>query len=601
MSEISDIITIEQADTLFGLFLQRYQRSPLQPAYRHYDHDAKSWLDITWRDVATQVARWQAALKAENLQAGDRVAINLKNCIEWVFYDQAALGLGLILVPLYPDDRPENVAYILQDANVKILLLQNNKQWRRLAPSITEAHELKRVVIQSTDGTPLIAPAVTAASWLNHPQAELCHSPSAGDELASIIYTSGTTGKPKGVMLSHRNILSVAYGALTGIDILHSDLFLSFLPLSHTLERTAGYYLPMMTGSTVAYARSVTQLGEDMQQTKPTVMVAVPRVFERVYSKLHTQLKEKSFISKTLFNATTHIGLHRFEHHQQRRSWHPKLLFWPLLNKLVASKVQQRFGGKMRVLVSGGAPLPQSVSELFTGLGLCILQGYGLTETSPVISVNYPDKNRLTSVGVPIQGVKVKIGHNDELLVKGPGNMLGYWRNEEATAKTINADGWLHTGDQGRISETGHLYITGRIKDILVMNNGEKVPPGDLESAILMDSTFEQVLVLGEGQSFLSALLVLNPDSWPALAASLGLEAENPNSLKHKILHQYVIKRLRALLTSFPSYAKIRQISVYTAAWTVENDLMTPTMKLKRANIIAHHQTDIEYIYQKNI
>jgi long-chain acyl-CoA synthetase len=594
----TDVINLEQANTLFGLFLERQKRSPNHAAFRSYDIDSKSWVDTTWLELAVQIARWQAALKAESLQPGDRVAINLNNCVEWVCFDQAALGLGLVLVPLYPDDRPDNIAYILQDADVKVLLIQNSRQWKSLLPSITSAHSLQRVVIQNPHDISFSEPATSGESWLDNDPIVLQNTPSAPNELASIIYTSGTTGRPKGVMLSHQNMLSVASAALKGIEILNTDLFLSFLPLSHTLERTAGYYLPMMAGATVAYARSIPQLAEDMSQVRPTVMIAVPRIFERIHNKLQVQLADRSAIARRLFNATVSIGLHRFEKQQQRQSWHPKLLLWPLLNKLVATKVQLRFGGRIRILVSGGAALPKPVSELFSGLGFCILQGYGLTETSPIISVNYPNENIPTSVGQVIHNVNVKIGDNQELLVKGPGNMLGYWHNDAATADTINDNGWLRTGDQAHISETGHIYITGRIKDILVMSNGEKVPPGDIESALLMDNLFEQVLLLGEGQAFLAALLILNSDNWPALASSLALDANDSVSLNDKALHQHLVKRCRELLAHFPAYAKIRRVSVHLAPWTVENNLMTPTMKIKRPKVIAHHQNNIDQIYQ---
>jgi len=594
----TDVISAEQAGTLFGLFRERLQRSPQQTAYRSFNSATKQWFDATWLEVAAQVARWQAALNTEHLQPGDRVAINLRNCVEWVTFDQAALGLGLVLVPLYPDDRPDNVAYILRDANVKVLLLQNSKQWQRLKPSITAEHELKRVLIQNHDTVSLGGPTSYVNDWLGNDDAELLNTPGQPHELASIIYTSGTTGRPKGVMLSHQNMLSVAYGGLRCIDILPSDLFLSFLPLSHTLERTAGYYLPMMAGATVAYARGIPQLAEDMLQVKPTALIAVPRIFERIYTRVHSQLKDKPPLAQRLFHKAVAVGLQRFEYQQKRQRWQPSLLLWPLFDKLIASKIKQRMGGNMRIILSGGAALSQTVAELFIGLDFCLLQGYGLTETSPVISVNAPENNYPSSVGTIIPGVEVKIGDNDELLARGTGVMLGYWHNDEATSQTIDSEGWLHTGDQARISDTGHIYITGRIKDILVMSNGEKVPPGDIEAAILMNPLFEQVLVLGEGQSFLAALIVLNADNWPELAQTLGLDEKDPNSLTDKLLHSTIAKRLRASLSTFPAYAKIRQVALYLEPWTVDNDLMTPTMKIKRPKVIAHHQSDIDKIYQ---
>ncbi|MFW5451420.1 MAG: AMP-dependent synthetase/ligase [Methylophagaceae bacterium] len=594
---LTDTIPQEQAGTLYGLFRERLKRSPHDTAYRSYSNETKSWYDVTWEEVATQVARWQDALAKEDLEPGDRVAINLKNCKEWVIFDQAAMGLGLVVVPLYPDDRPDSVAYILQDADIKLLFLQNAAQWKRLAPSITEEHHLKRVVINNFDDDELTEPAAYAQQWLPDNWGVVRDWDTDPHSLASIIYTSGTTGRPKGVMLSHHNMLSVASGALVYFDVLPSDIFLSFLPLSHTLERTAGYYLPIMAGATVAYARGIPQLADDMQTVKPSIMIAVPRIFERIYTKLQAQLADKSVIAKGLFKTTAAMGWARFQYQQGRGWWRPSFLLWPIFEKLVASKVQEKMGGNMRLILSGGAALPQPVSKLFIGLGMLLLQGYGLTETSPVISVNEPDNNDPASVGRAIPGVAVMIGNNDELLARGPGNMLGYWNNHKATAQTIDAQGWLHTGDQARISDSGHIYITGRIKDILVLSNGEKVPPGDIEAAILMDDTFEQALVIGEGESFLSALLVLNSDNWFSLAKEHGLDGFNHDSLNDKALHSEITQRLRKLLHEFPAYARIRRVTLTLEPWTVENDLMTPTMKIKRPKVIAHHQTDIDKMY----
>ena len=593
-----DVISTDEAQTLYGLFQERLKRSPEQVAYRSYDSETQTWYDTTWQQVAEQVTRWQAALLAEGLEPGDRVALNLRNCKEWAFFDQAAMGLGLVVVPLYPDDRPDNVAYILHDADVKLVLLQNANQWKRLAPSITEEHHLRRVVINNKEDEQLDAPAIYADEWLPESSSVLHNSETQADQLASIIYTSGTTGRPKGVMLSHHNMLSVSSGALQYFDIFTDDVFLSFLPLSHTLERTAGYYLPMMAGATIAYSRGIPQLGEDMIQTKPSVIIAVPRVFERIYARLQNQLASKSIIAKFLFKATVTIGWTRFLHQQKRAWWHPGFMLWPVFNKLVASKVQQRLGGNMRLIVTGGAALPQQVAKLFLGLGQNLIQGYGLTETSPVISVNEPDNNYPASVGRPLPGITVKIGDNNELLVQGPGNMLGYWNNHKATAQTIDSQGWLHTGDQAKIGDSGHIYITGRIKDILVLSNGEKVPPSDVEAAILMEDIFEQALIVGEGESHLSALLVLNSEHWFTLAKQHQLDAFDTNSLTNKKLHSEMIQRLRQLLYSFPAYAKIRRVTLTLEPWTLDNDLLTATLKVKRNKVIEHHQADIDKMYQ---
>jgi len=596
-----DIISAEIAGTLDGLLYQRVRRTPDAVAYRGYDAARKLWTESTWHEVGQATARWQAALAAEELQPGERVALQLRNSREWVYFDQAALACALVVVPLYTDDRPENVAYILRDSAARVLLVQDLAAWKRLAPLLRDHGELKRVLILNApetlpDTADLDDRVRFAADWLPADHGAL--APRAGDPhaLASIVYTSGTTGRSKGVMLSHYNMLSIAHAALTMIDVFQEDLFLSFLPLSHTLERTGGYYLPMMTGSTVAYARSVPQLADDLLAIRPTALIAVPRIFERVFVRIHAQLDKQSALARALFRLTNRVGWRRFERQQRRAGWHPKLLAWPLLKRLVADRITARLGGRLRLAVSGGAALPAPVAKTFISLGVPILQGYGLTETSPVISVNLPLDNDPVSVGFPLNGVEVRIGEGDELLVKTPGMMLGYWNNHAATAEVIDSAGWLHTGDQARIAR-GRIYITGRIKDILVLSNGEKVPPMDMEMAICLDQSIDQALVVGEGRPYLSAILVLNPDGWLGLARHYGLDDYAEASLDDEKLRNHFVAVIRQLLSDFPGYAKVRRVILTREPWTVDNGLLTPTLKVKRALVLAKFTDRIEALY----
>ncbi|NOR40983.1 MAG: AMP-binding protein, partial [Gammaproteobacteria bacterium] len=346
-----DIISTEIAGTLDGLMVQRVKRTPDAIAYRSFDAERNSWCDTSWKEVGVEISRWHAALAAEGLGPGDRVAVHLRNSREWVYFDQAALACGLVVVPLYTDDRPDNVAYIMDDSAVKVLLVQDTANWKRLGPALAGQEDLQRVLILNP---PKSSPAEVlqdervryVADWLPKEAAPLVEREGDPHALASIVYTSGTTGRPKGVMLSHYNMLSIAHSALTMIDVFQEDLFLSFLPLSHTLERTAGYYLPVMSGSTVAYARSILQLADDLQHIRPTVMIAVPRIFERVFSRIQGQLEKQSALKRALFKLTTRIGWHRFERQQQRAGWTPGLLAWPLLDRLVANKVKVKLGGR---------------------------------------------------------------------------------------------------------------------------------------------------------------------------------------------------------------------------------------------------------------
>ncbi|WP_417550386.1 AMP-dependent synthetase/ligase [Methylophaga sp.] len=593
---VNDYISPEKAQTLYGLFCERVKLSPDKDAYGYFDDG--SWQSLSWLQVADSVQHWQKALQQENLRKGDRVALNLRNSKEWIFFDLAALSLGLVVVPLYPDDRPDNVAYILQDADVRLLILNSTKQWSAIKAVLPEEYNLKRIVIVNDESNDNDPPLTSMAAWLEQADSDIVISPAEADQLASIIYTSGTTGRSKGVMLSHQNMLSVAYGSLQFFEILPDDIFLSFLPLSHTLERTGGYYLPMMAGSKVVFSRSIPLLAEDMRQVQPTIMIAVPRIFERIYDRVQKQLSEGNWIRHLIFKSAMNVGWKRFHYQQGRKYWFPSLLLWPLLNKLVVSKFHQRLGGKLRLAVSGGAALPSYAAKMFIGLDLTLLQGYGLTETSPVISVNEPSSNDPASVGRPIQGVEVRIGQDEELQVKGPGNMLGYWNNHKTTAQTIDADGWLHTGDKALINDSGHIYIIGRIKDILVLNNGEKVPPGDIEAAIISNGLIEQALVLGEGQPYLSALLVINGEKWPQIAQQLGLDPLLKDSVNSKVLQQHFVRLLRQWLFEFPAYARIRRVYLMLEPWTIENGLLTPTLKVKRALVLEKFKPQIQAMYK---
>jgi long-chain acyl-CoA synthetase len=598
-----DLITAEAAGTLDGLFFERVHRTPDLVAYSNHDKVTGRWVDSSWREVARHISRWRAALAEEGFEAGDRAAICLRNCMEWVYFDQAVLGEGLVSVPLYTEDRPDNVAYILHDAAVKLLLLQNIRQWKALVPALSGNTALTRVLILESPGAdeksavPADDPRLRFVDdWLPDIAQDATRREGDPHALASIVYTSGTTGRPKGVMLSHYNMLSVAHAAVASVDCYQQEVFLSFLPLSHTLERTAGYYLPIMAGATVAHARSVLQLAEDLVTVKPTILIAVPRIFERVHGRIMDQLERKSPLARSLFHTTVRIGWRHFQWRQRRASWSPALLLYPLLKKIVGDKVTAKLGGRLRFAISGGAALPLPVARTFIGLGLEILQGYGLTETSPVISVTRHGNNDPASVGEPLRGMEVRIGNNDELLVKSPGVMLGYWNNHAATAEMIDREGWLHTGDQARI-EDGNIYITGRIKDILVLSNGEKIPPTDMESAICLDALFEQALVAGEGKAYLSALIVLSSDLWFGFAKEQGLDPFARESLEDNRLQKKVLSRVQQQLHDFPGYARIRRVCLTLDPWTVENGLLTPTLKVKRARVLEQFSEKIEALY----
>lgn len=596
-TQTMDVITPDQAGTLHGLFVERVRRTPEKVAYRHFQQDV--WRDFTWRETRDEVARWQAALAGLKLQPGDRVAIMLRNCPQWVMFDQAAMSLGLVVVPLYTVDRPDNMAYIINDAGVRALLFETAEQWQALSTVRDQLGGVVRFVSidKLANGND---PHLKSMAEFLPPAASLQPAPPCQmNELASIIYTSGTTGKPKGVMLSHANMLINAHACLDTFIVRGDDLLLSFLPLSHTFERTLGYYLTVMTGATVAFARSIPLLSEDLQIIRPTMLISVPRIYERVYGAIKVKLDEGSALKRTLFNLTVETGWSRFLHEQGRGTWKASFLLWPILQKLVAQKVLDKLGGHMRVAISGGAALPQEVSQVFVALGLPVVQGYGLTETSPVISGNHLENNFPDSVGQPIRDVQVRIGGQNELLVKGPNVMLGYWNNPEATRAMIDADGWLNTGDTVGISDTGHIYITGRIKEIIVMSNGEKVPPSDMEQAILSDLLFDQVMIFGEAHPYLVALVVLNPTAWPKFAKQVGVRPDMPESLTDSRVQAEVLHRIASHLRGFPGYANVHRALLLLEPWSVENGLLTPTLKLRRPEMVKRFAGEIKQLYQR--
>lgn len=589
-----DIISVETANTLSGLFKERVKRTPENAAYQQFNTQTQTWIKFNWQQIANEVAKWIAALSTENLAKGDRVAVMLKNCCEWVMLDQAALHLGLVTVPLYTNDRADNVAYILNDAGVKLLVIEGDTQWNQLESIKESISSVNKIVSLNACTNNNDERLTTTADWLpsnaDWPETEI-----AGiDDLASIVYTSGTTGKPKGVMLSHNNILKNAWSGLQAVTVYQQDQLLSFLPLSHTLERSIGYYLPIMSGSQVTYARSIPELGEDLLIIKPTILVSVPRIFERVYTKIKNGLNEKGAVANTLFSMAVTCGWRKFLIEQKRISWHPNQIMWPLLKKLVAGKVLQKLGGNMRFAISGGAALSPAISKTFIGLGLPIVQGYGLTETSPVISVNPLLDNVPASVGKTLPGIEVKIGKNDELLTRSECIMLGYWNNEEATKTIIDKEGWLHTGDKIRIIDE-HIFITGRLKEILVLSNGEKVPPGDMEMAIALNPLYEQVMIIGENYPFLSALIVVDSDKWKSFANRHDVD---PSAIENQTLLDIIIQDIANLLHDFPGYAQIHKVAIINKPWTVENGMLTPTLKLKRNIVIKQYLDIIDHLYE---
>jgi len=616
-------LMFDPAATIADVFALRCRTSPNAPAYREFSSASKEWVGYTWREIGDKVLRMREGLRRDGFQPGERIAIMLKNSSNWVLTDQGAFAHGMVPVPLFVDDRPDNVAFIINDADVKAIVIDGEEHWKRLKTVRDQLAPLKLILCMKPVIDPDEPRLKSLSDWLPEDAGIVERAPSTGSDLATIVYTSGTTGKSKGVMLSHRNILSNVESGLCVYDVYPEDVFLSFLPLSHMFERTCDYYLNMVSGASIAFSRSIPQLAEDFRTIQPTIIFSVPRIYERFLAAINEQLKKSSPTKQKMFDFAVKTGWAKFEYEHGRGAWSPSFLLWPILKKLVAEKLLARLGGKLKFAISGGAALSPAVAKVFVGLGLPICQGYGLSEASPLLTVNLLDKNDPTTIGTAVPGVELRVAENGGLLARGPNIMLGYWHNPEATREVLSEDGWLTTGDQVQIDERGFVRITGRLKDIIVMGNGEKIPPVDMELAIQLDPLFEQILIFGEAKPYLSAVTVLNDDEWARVAAANQLnlninpdrnqggagQADGNASDKDKDrdrdrnknrdrAEKFLVQRIAKQIKDFPGYAQVRKITIAPEKWTIDNGLMTPTLKLKRVVIFKKYASAIEAMYK---
>ena len=593
---VDDIISATQAQTLWGLFRERVRRSPDAVAYRHYDRTQGCWVDHRWAAVDERVGRFRAALARENMKPGDRVAILLGNGIDWACLDLAAHGSGLIVVGLYAHESAAGNACILGHSDARLVLLDTEARWKSLWPLHSEFPALEHVwICEGKLAAPVDGPIVHMLEEVLAPAAPPTQHVAAPSDVATFIYTSGTSGRPKGVMLSHRALLWNAQATAAVIPPRRNDVFLSILPLAHAFERTVGYYLPIMGGCTVAYARSPQELANDLATIRPTAMLGVPLLFERMAAAIQDKVAA-SAVKRKLLQTAASIGWHRFRTRQQKRSLGlAARAMWPFLERNVARPVLAAFGGRLRVAVSGGAPLEQSVPRMLIGLGLPLIEGYGLTEAAPVVSANTLEDNVPGSVGRPLQGVEVKIGAQDELLVRTPSIMTGYWKDAARTQQTIDANGWLSTGDIAELKE-GRIFLRGRLSDIIVLSIGEKVNPDVIEAQLTADPLFQQALVVGNRKPSLAAIIVLNADLWRVFAANKGLNPQQPNHRMSKVELQ---ARIVPLLADLPRYAQIRAIYLTLEPWTIEAGLLTPTLKVKRDSVAPLFAKALDDLYRE--
>ena len=600
------IKALDVLTTLPELLTHHLTVRPDDVAYKVYDNASKSWKDLTFKNVYDQVHAWRHAFAARSeLVRGDRVAMLLPNCPEAVFFDLSALSNTLVPVPLHAIDTPKSSAFILNDSGAKVLVTNKLLKWKQIREA-AETPEIRLVVItddKDCDDLEAPIPVMTKETFLKLGEtSQLPKEAPKATDLAALVYTSGTTGNPKGVMLTHRNVISNIQGALKNLQPSGHETFLSFLPLSHTFERTTSYYLALGLGYTTAFNRSIANLQADFREIRPTVLMSVPRVYEMIYAKLQDGLAKKSKFVRYLFDWAVEVGWRRFCRENglpvesSSRAWLDPFVAG-FLDKKVGSQLRTVFGDRIHLYISGGAALSPAVARTFFALGVPIYQGYGMTETSPIISVNKVGHNHPNTVGPALPNIEVRLGEGDELQVRGPTVMKGYWNREEATKAIFTEDGWLRTGDVCTIYPDGNIRITGRIKEIIVTSTGEKVPPADLESAITSDRLFSQCMVVGDDRPFIAAVAVVNPDEFKTVCGELGLDPTKPESLQDPAFRKAALKRIKTSTAGFPNYGVPRQVHCTLDAWTIDNGLLTPTLKMKRNLIRQRYTAEINALY----
>jgi len=562
------------------------------------------WTKISTDDVETSVRRLSLGFQALGLKPGDRIALLSENRPEWVMADFAALCAGAVTVPVYTSLPPDQVRYILDDAGVKIVVCSDLEMWRKVEAVRNALQALERVILVEGD-PPAGALALSDVAEMGQRLEEAepgrfdrtAEAVRPGD-LASIIYTSGTTGLPKGVMLSHANFVSNVVSLAEFIDFGESDTGLSFLPLSHVLERTSTFFL-FHVGAAMAYAESIEAVASNMVEVRPTIIVSVPRLFEKIYARVMDQVLAGSRLKRAIFVWALATGKKYAAKTIAGESIPTHLSFKnAVAAKLVFSKIIARTGGRIRYAICGGAPLSKDIAEFFYALGLRIMPGYGLTETSPVLTGSTPRRVRFGTAGVLIPRVEIRIADDGEILARGPNIMMGYYKNEADTREVLR-DGWLHTGDIGRFDEDGFLLITDRKKDIIVTSGGKNVAPQPIESLIQASPLIASAVVVGNSRKFVSALIVPDFDKLEAYAKAHGIVHKDRADLcRRPEVAAFLLDEVNRMTPGLASYERVKRIVVLDREFDLDMGEVTPTLKVRR-NIVERKYSDIiESLYQ---
>jgi long-chain acyl-CoA synthetase len=539
---------------------------------------------------------------------GDKVAIFSENRAGWAIADFAIQSAQGITVPIYATNTAEQAAYVINHCEAKIIFVSNRLQYEKLLTVRAQLPLLEQVIsFELFLGNPdLPVYSLYQLSESSYPvsaeersEIEALIKAIKSADLFTILYTSGTTGVPKGVMLSHANVIFDAHYGLEKLEAFGmNETFLSFLPLSHVLERTAGYYAPLMTGCHVAFCESVDKVVENMQEIGPTVMVSVPRLFEKIYTRIYEDVHQMHPLKRAFF----HLAIETGRQFISRRYINPKPLGlfgikYRFFDWMVFSKIRKRFGGKLKYFISGGAPLDKSINEFMWAIGIPTFEGYGLTETSPAVTLNSPWKVRFGSVGTPLPGTEVKLADDDELMIRGPQVMRGYYNAPEETAKVLQ-NGWLYTGDIAKIDEDGYVYIVDRKKEIIITSGGKNIAPQPLENELRMDKYISQAFVYGDRKPYLVAILTPNLERLIKMGQEEGLDYLDVEDLvaNQRVQKRYA-HRVQLINDKLPSYQTIKKFILLPRDFSVDGGELTPTLKLKRKIIQSKYQERIEQLY----
>jgi len=556
---------------------------------------------VSTATLVKDVQQLAKALRDAGVKPGDKIGLMAENGPHWPTVDFATLCIGAVLVPIYPTLTPDQAAYIANDSSARILFVQGDQRFADLESVRDQMSNVEDLIFIGGDsGTgKTLADMIAGGQGADPEEFATIARERKPDDLATFIYTSGTTGNPKGVMLTHGNIVSNMLAALERLDIRKEFSALSFLPLSHSFERTTDYCY-FYRGCSIAYAESVQAVAQNLQEVRPQIFVSVPRVYEKVLAKVQENVAKGSALQQKIFKWAIGVGRATIPYRLAAKT-PPGLLGIKLAiaDSLVFGKIRARLGGRFQYATSGGAPLARDVAEFFWGIGVPIFEGYGLSETSPVLTVNYEGNTKLGSVGKVVPGVEVRIAEDGEILAKGPNIMVGYHNLPEATAEAIDDDGWFHTGDIGEFDENGFLSITDRKKELIVNAYGKNIAPAPVENTLKGSRFIGQVMVIGDRRKFLTALVVPDFEVLETWATSQGLATGDMAQLvQDPKVRKLFENEMAAGNSKLAKYERVGDFALMPEEWTIEGGEMTPTLKIKRRIINKKYADVIEGIYE---